>query len=567
MNNISPLLLLDSYKAKHHLFWPEGTSYVYSNMTARKSRIKGCNEVVVFGLQYFIKNILIERFNNDFFNLPLEQVIEDYKRVIDYHLGEDLIGLEKVKQLHKLGYLPLIIKSVPEGELCPIGVPILTVANTHPDFSWLTNYIETVLSTATWQCITSATIARLYRKLLNKYAMETVGNTDHVQWQAHDFSMRGLSSVETAMCSGGAHLTSFTGSDTIPAIWWLEKYYNANCEQEVVSCSISASEHAVMCAGTREGERETYRRLIEDVFPNGLLALVSDTYDLFGCITTILPSLKDSIMKRDGKVIIRPDSGDPVEIICGEEIPDLTNECETLDDCSYWMQDLILDEVREETPHGECGIDDVVKLFRFKDEFYQIHLLIDWNRYEKRFYYIDGSQIEGVVKVVPTPEQLGVVELLWNLFGGTTNKLGYKELDSHIGTVYGDSITLERADEICKRLKDKGFASNNITFGVGSFTYQYNTRDTFSLAIKATMCVVNGEERAIFKDPATDKDKMKKSARGLLQVYRENDTLKVKDGCTREEEAATLLEPVFEDGRLLRDHTLAEIRERVKATV
>ena len=162
-----------------------------------------------------------------------------------------------------------------------------------------------------------------------------------------------------------------------------------------------------------------------------------------------------------------------------------------------------------------------------------------------------------------SPERKGVIELLWETFGGTINSKGYKVLDPHIGCIYGDSITLERAEEICKRLKDKGFASSNIVFGVGSFTYQYNTRDTFGFALKATYVVVNGEERLIFKNPKTDNG-VKKSQRGLVNVINDGIDIVFADGFYKadydEEQKTnpTLLETVFKDGKLLRDESLSE---------
>jgi len=158
-------------------------------------------------------------------------------------------------------------------------------------------------------------------------------------------------------------------------------------------------------------------------------------------------------MARDGKLVIRPDSGNPADIVCGYNTAN-------------------------------------------------VHDYPDYN--------------------VSHPSYKGVVELLWDVFGGTVNEQGYKVLDPHIGVIYGDSITLERAEEICQRLANKGFASTNIVFGVGSFTYQYNTRDTFGFAMKATYVEIDGVGREIFKNPITD-DGTKKSATGLLRVEKNAD--------------------------------------------
>ena len=154
------------------------------------------------------------------------------------------------------------------------------------------------------------------------------------------------------------------------------------------------------------------------------------------------------------------------------------------------------------------------------------------------------------------------MELLWDAFGGTINSKGYKVLDSHIGVIYGDSISRERAEAICRRLEAKGFASNNVVFGIGSYTYNYNTRDSLGIAVKSTYCEVDGEARNIFKDPVTD-DGMKKSARGLLRIDLVDGEYVLRDEVTEEEEAGGELKVVYENGKLLVDHTLQEIRNRV----
>ena len=163
-----------------------------------------------------------------------------------------------------------------------------------------------------------------------------------------------------------------------------------------------------------------------------------------------------------------------------------------------------------------------------------------------------------------TPEGKGVIELLWDAFGGTVNEQGYKVLDSHIGAIYGDSITIDRADEICSRLAAKGFASTNVVLGIGSFTYQYNTRDTFGFAMKATYCEVNGEAREIFKDPITD-DGTKKSATGLLCVKSDmDDNYTLIDKCTPVGEQTGSLHAIYMNGEFHNETTLTKIRELLK---
>ena len=233
----------DFYKESHYKQYSPHTEVVYSTWTPRKSRIEGVDKVVFFGLQYFIKDYLIDSFNQTFFNRPKAEVIAEFKRIMKNTIGSD--DAKHWEELHDLGYLPLKICALPEGTLTPIRVPMFTIENTLPQFYWLTNFIETVLSTMIWKPMTSATIALQYRKILDKWAAKTCDNNSHVDFQAHDFSYRGMCGIDGGMSSGAGHLLSFKGTDTIPAILWLEKYYNANVEKECVGCSIFATEHSV----------------------------------------------------------------------------------------------------------------------------------------------------------------------------------------------------------------------------------------------------------------------------------------------------------------------------------
>jgi len=481
----NPLLLTDGYKVDHRRQYPKKTTLVYSNWTPRKSRIEGIEEVTFFGLQYFIKKYIIEEFNNNFFSKPKEEVITAYAKRIDNYLGENSVGTDHIAALHDLGYIPMVFKALPEGVSVPIRVPMFTMYNTLPEFFWLTNYFETILSTTVWLPCNSATLARQYRIILDKYAEETSSVPEFVDFQGHDFSMRGMAALEAALISGAGHLLSFTGTDTIPAIDFLERYYNADSTKEFIGGSVAATEHSVMSMGTDSAEQETFKRLISEVYPNGIVSVVSDTWDLWKVLTEYIPNLKEDILARDGKVVIRPDSGDPVKIICGD-------------------------------PNS-------------KD--------INVNK--------------------------GVVQLLWDTFGGHINEKGYKELDSHIGAIYGDSITIERATQICEGLKKNGFASTNVVLGIGSFTYQYNTRDTFGFAMKATYGEVDGLGRDIYKDPITD-DGTKKSARGLIKITKEKGTYKLTDRVSWDEEKEGELKEVFRDGKMLVDLSLADVRARAR---
>jgi nicotinamide phosphoribosyltransferase len=485
---VSAMLLCDFYKLAHREMYPEGTEIIYSTWTPRESRIKGVDEVVVAGNQAFIKEWLIDFFNDNFFKVRLPDVLEQYVRIVKNTLGVAEPGTKHIVELHNLGYLPLKIKAIAEGTVVPLRTPVLTVQNTDPKFFWLTNYIESLMSCELWPIYTSATLAHEYRKMLDKFAMETVGNTDFVPFQGHDFSFRGMEGLYAAAKTGMGHLMSFVGTDTIPAIIAAEHYYGANVEKELVGCSIPASEHSIQC--TYEDDMAYFDNLITKVHPKGFVSIVSDGYDLWDVVGRVLPALKSKIMAREGKVVIRPDSGDPVLIVCGD-------------------------------PKGKTPL-----------------------------------------------ERKGTVEALWDIFGGTLTEKGYRVIDGHAGLIYGDAITVERAKEICERLKLKNFASINCVFGIGSFTYQYNTRDTFGFAMKSTLAVINGKEKHIFKDPKTDSG-VKKSQKGRVFVWKNaKGKIEWKDGVSLTTHCdGNLLEEIFKDGKLVKAVTFTEIRNRLVGKV
>jgi nicotinamide phosphoribosyltransferase len=319
---LRPLSAIDFYKADHRRQYPVGTEMVYSNLTARSDKLKcipdplWTGKITFFGLQYFIKNFLIDEWNKGFFYRDKKTVIDEYKRRMDTSLGAGAIPVDHIEALHDLGYLPICIKAIPEGSAVPIKVPCLVMYNTHPEFFWLTNYLETILSCYLWKATTSATIARHYRILLENHARQTGAPLEFVGFQAHDFSFRGMAGPEGAALSGAGHLVSFVGTDTVPAIDLIEDYYNGNAEKELIGCSVPATEHSVMCMGGKDDEVGTFRRIITELYPKGIVSIVSDTWDFWNVITKTAPTLKSEIMAREGKVVFRPDSGDPVHIIC-----------------------------------------------------------------------------------------------------------------------------------------------------------------------------------------------------------------------------------------------------------
>lgn len=471
------MLLIDGYKLDHRRQYPEGTTKVYSNWTPRASRVPGQQHVVFFGLQYFLREYMVNQMQREFFQRPIDHIAEEYRRRVYNYLGPNSIGTEHIEELWQYGKVPLEFRALPEGTLCPVRVPCLTIENTHPDFFWLVNYIETLMSNVLWLPCTSATTAYRIRKLLDKACKDTGGDPEFVQWQGHDFSMRGLAGLEAAQLSGAAHLLSFSGTDTIPAIPFVKEYYGDG----VVAGSVPATEHSVMSAGGDDGELATFERIL-DLYPEGIVSVVSDTWDLWHVLTDVLPKLKERILARSGKLVIRPDSGDPADILCGG----------------------------------------------------------------------------------PTRRGKGVMQLLWDLFGGTVNEKGFKVLDPHVGAIYGDSINYERAKEITERLAANGFASTNVVFGIGSYNYQYVTRDTYGFAMKATWAEINGKGVNLYKTPATD-DGVKNSAKGRLAVLKDEESgrLYCQQRATASEEDASLLQPVWKDGQFLWQHGFGQIKKRL----
>lgn len=482
----NPIYDLDAYKFDHRRQYPKGTTRVLSNWTPRGSRIPGVDHVVFFGLQAFLQEWAMDKFQN-FFDASENEVALSYENMVNYVLGPNSVGADHIRALHRLGYLPLEFKALPEGTRVPLRVPMFTIENTHDDFFWLVNYIETILSASIWLPCTSATQSLHLREMGNEWAENTGQAVEDMNFTFHDFSMRGMSNGSAAAASGAGHLLSSNGTDTIPALNWIERFYPT---ENWIGGSVAATEHSVMCAGGKEDETQTFERLL-DLYPSGIVSVVSDTWDLWNVLTNILPSIKGQIMARNGKVVIRPDSGDPVDILCGTQV--------------------------EEWADGHS-----------------------YNKVKVDRWFGQGN----------TPEEKGVIELLWDTFGGTVNEAGFKVLDPHIGAIYGDAITYDRADEIFRRLSAKGFAATNVVLGVGSYTFQMVTRDTFGQALKATWAMVDGEGRDLFKDPVTD-DGLKKSATGRLAVLEEAGKLVVVSKATQRQEDMSRLQTVWKDGQFV----------------
>ena len=494
---IAGLLAVDGYKQSHRTVYPKGTERILINWTNRSNKLlPEASHAVHFGLQAFLQNYLVETWA-PFFAATEDEVADEFERVLLSYFGPNNIGSDHVRELHRLGYLPLLVKGLPEGTLVPFGVPTILIENTHPDFFWLPNYIETALSASIWHPSTSATIATVYRDLMEGWAEKTGGDIAAIDFQAHDFSMRGQTSLESAAASGAGHLLSFLGTDTMSTFDFIDRYYPG--ENGWVGASVPATEHSVMCIRGEQGELETFHAVL-DAFPTGIVSAVSDGYDYWNVLNVTLPKLKDRILGRDGKLVIRPDSGDPVDIMTGT------------------------------------------------------YIVTDENRAE-----YEAKKAAGEL----TSEELGSIEVLGALFGSTVNDKGFKVLNPHIGLIYGDSITLDRAQRTFERLAAKGWASTNVVLGIGSFTYQYRTRDSLASAVKATWAQVDGQSVDIQKDPKTGAGK--KSAKGRLAVVTSADVdLELIQQASPADEERSLIQPVWKDGDFINPVSYADVRTTLR---
>lgn len=555
----------DWYKPGHKPMYNQNTKLIFSNLTPRNDKNfahyadKNARGVIVLGLRRMVMDSMVGIWKK-FFKMKREAAVKKFARMSKNALGAAAPSAECWGELHDLGYLPVEIRALPEGILSPIGIPVYTIHNTVEKFFWVTNYIETLMSTESWKTITNATAAFQYKRVAMSYALATCDNVDHVNFQCHDFSLRGLSTVEDGYKSGIAHLASFTGTDNILGIEAVHEYYGIDDDQFVAG-SIPASEHSVATtnisrivkdleehfphlAGDVDGlrylaEKEFLLTFIRDIVPEGFCSYVADSYDYWAVLTRILPELKEEIMMRNGRLVVRPDSGDPVKVVAGYNI---VSEEELENIKPYEVEDLLVS-----TKNGY---------------------------FEPRYSLTTQTWvIDAECQQIPRHEAVGSIQVLWEIFGGEVNSKGYKVLDSHIGMIYGDSITVKREIEILKRLKANGFASSNIVFGVGSFTYQFNTRDTFGIAVKATGCFIDDYEIMVSKEPKTDPSK--RSAKGFIKVVRKDGILHQVDNISFEEinDEDNLLQPIFRNGNVLipqvngRDEDFNDIRARLDKEV
>ncbi len=534
---INPMTACDYYKLGHMTMDVPGVKQVVSTWTPRhhKHDKPENDKTVTFGHQYVVKRYFKEFFE-EFFASDFQWYDDDFTRKIQSTFNPRYIDpiCRAFKKLHALGYLPIEVWALPEGTLVPDGCPQVMLFNTHEDFGWLPQFLEDLWSNSSWGPATSATTAYYRRKIAEPF-YEMSDDPSAIRRLCGDFSLRGMTSHEAGAISGLGHLLSFDRTATIDANSIAEQYYGADLINKPVGYGLPSLEHSVVEKGVAyfkaqileqgiTGMAQKYWQpltiaanenweinlmaemcfmiyLLTEVQPDGNFTYVSDTYDYWGVIGKILPTIRDIIMERDGKLIMRPDSGDPVKIVIGT------------------------------FPH---------KLR-------------------------DNSRVD--IGMGSRWEQMGTIESLGEIFGWTYNNQNVKVLDSHIGLIYGDAITAEREIQILKGMQEAGWAPENISLGIGAYTYQYATRDTRGYAIKAVGCTIEGlGEMAIFKEPKTDSGK--KSQRGAVVVYKTADTGTIGywDGYPLEyalNDSCQIMRPIFKNGECMNEETVYDIRNRL----
>ena len=579
------LLKTDFYKCCHMLQYDDSVTHFTSYLTPRSSRFNTIDNMVFFGLSNFIQKYLVEDFSITFFNKDFPSIKKEFEEVLKCGLlyDEELINktLIKVWQLHTLGYLPIEINALPEGTICPMGVPAIEIRSTHEDFAWVAQAIESLLSCSIWHPCISATIAHEYAKIVSKAYAKTVDNGNYKNGCC-DFSLRGQESYESALISGVAFLTSFNNCSTVETRELIRTTY---LDKEVTNVfGLTSTEHSVMCTDMAiyNSEEHIIKKLLTETYRNINFSLVADSRDFWHLVTEILPTLKEEIENHKGFIGIRHDSDEPVHALCGIRCINLNdilvcdeevNSFEDFEDLAY---EIINDDFRftkkEERVYIEYtfgnknyhGVFDVIPYVAEVDTDG-----CEWIRYEI-----------NLLEEERTPEDKGLVEVLYELFGGEKNDKGYIVVNPKVKAVYGDSITIPRAKEIYNRLEKKGFAANNVSLGVGSFSMECLeedgvlkpfTRDSFSIAVKATYGrkrIANGEVGfPIFKDPKGCEGK--KSLKGLCRVVKEDGEFKVIQNLTEETYNAYQTHEMvnyFKDGKPIK-YSFEDVRNRLEEAI
>ncbi|MFI4954576.1 MAG: nicotinate phosphoribosyltransferase [Gammaproteobacteria bacterium] len=451
------ILNADSYKASHFLQYPEGITHISCYIESRGGEYA---QALFFGLQMFLKEYLSKP-------ITQQDILQAEEVFTTHGLPFYKDGWQYILDKHQ-GYMPVQIEAIPEGTLLPTHNVMLQMVNTDPQCYWLTTYLETALLRAVWYPTTVATLSWYCKQTIQEFLESTADSLAGLPTKLHDFGSRGASSLETASIGGCAHLVNFIGSDTIVGALYARKYY----AEPMAAFSIPAAEHSTITVWGKDHEKDAYENMITKFSGKGKwFAVVSDSYDLFNAVDHIWgEQLKEKVMHNGGTLVIRPDSGDPTQIVCT------------------------------------------------------------------------------------------TLEKLMQKFGYTTNAKGFKLLPPYIRVLQGDEVSPETIRSILFGMQTKGLSADNIAFGMGGALLQKVHRDTLEFAMKASAAQINGIWQDVYKDPVTGPRKVSK--KGRLALIKRDDQFKT----IRVEELAdntNILVPVFMNGKILREYTFSEIRERV----
>lgn len=449
------ILDVDSYKVSMKDQYPPNTTGVYSYIESRGGEY---DRTVFFGLQAYLKEYLA--------NPITQEDIDEADAVLTPHgVPFPRDAWQYILDTHK-GYLPVIIKAVPEGTVLRTRNVLATIENTDPKCFWLTTWLETALLRAIWYPTTVATQSWHIKQLILSYLKET-GDESGIAFKLHDFGARGVSSMESAALGGCAHLVNFAGTDTVSALLAASRYYNAG----TAGFSIPAAEHSTITAWGRDKESAAYANMLKQFAkPGSILAVVSDSYDIYNAAENLWgEELRQQVIDSGATVVVRPDSGDPVEV------------------------------------------------------------------------------------------NAKLIEILDSKFGHTVNAKGYKVLNN-VRLIQGDGINYSVINDILGRFKSMGYSADNIAFGMGGALLQIVNRDTLKFAMKASAVCIDGEWRAIAKDPITDSGK--KSKKGRVTLYK--DATGYWSGI--EDWPTPALITVFENGHLTKEYTFDQVRENSETT-
>lgn len=450
------ILNTDSYKASHFLQYPAHTEFMSSYVESRGGLYE---HTLFFGLQYFLKAYLEK---------PITKAnIDEAEAILTAHgLVFHRAGWEYILKKHN-GLMPIQIEAVEEGTLVPKREVMVQVQNTDKQCFWLVNYLETAILRAIWYPSTVATVSYHIKQIIKRYLEETADNLDGLLFKLHDFGARGASSFESASLGGLAHLVNFMGTDTSSSLLLAQKYYN----EPMAGFSIPAAEHSTITSWGKENELKAYENMLDQFSGKGkLVAIVSDSYNLWHALETLWgETLKERVINNGGTIVIRPDSGNPVEVVCQS------------------------------------------------------------------------------------------LEILMEKFGFTLNSKGYKVLPSYLRLIQGDGISAKSIQEILEAMKSKKLSADNVAFGMGAELLQKVNRDTLKFAMKASAVKINGKWQDVYKDPITDQGK--RSKKGRFALVKTNDRLKTIEINELSEER-NYLEKIFQNGKLLKEMSISNIRQK-----